>query len=90
VTIQDPEGSAVRRFFGVVLITVGILMIALAGLCSAGCLALMLAFMGKAPSLGEFMSGLGIVAVFGAPPIIVGYVLYRVGRGLRRGSKAPG
>jgi len=85
MSVQAPEPpSAVRRFFGAALIAVGVLMIALAGLCSVGSLWLLLAFAGKAPSPGEFLGGLGIVALFGGPPILVGYVLYGVGRGLRR------
>jgi hypothetical protein len=92
VTIQEPDGSTVRRFFGAALIAVGVLMIAFAGMCSAVSLWLLLAFMGQGHTAGpgDFLGVLGIVALFGVPPIIVGYVLYRIGRGLRRrGPNTP-
>jgi hypothetical protein len=44
----------------------------------------MLGFMGKVPKPEDILGGLVMVGIFGGPPILVGYVLYRVGRGLRR------
>jgi hypothetical protein len=72
---RDP----VARLFGALLMTVGALMMGLCGLCSLAAVV----FMGESIS-SEFGGTLLLVLYFGGVPIGVGFVLFWVGRTLRR------
>jgi|APAra7269096979_1048534.scaffolds.fasta_scaffold00622_21 hypothetical protein len=72
---RDP----VVRLFGALLMAVGVLIMTLCGLCS---LAVLFSLAGGGG--GEFGGMLSLVLVFGGVPIGVGFVLFWVGRTLRR------
>jgi hypothetical protein len=72
---KPKPGYTVRWFFGGVLMAVGFLMAALSGLCSAG--------VGGKSDNNEFLFALMLVALVGGPPIVLGGLLYVVGRFLR-------
>lgn len=72
---RDP----VVRLFGTLLMAVGALMMALCGLCSLAAVV----FMGGS-SGGDLGGMLLLVLYFGGVPIGVGFVLFWVGRTLRR------
>lgn len=64
-----------RQFFGLVLVVVGGLWLALSGLCTAG---FGVAFMQQ----GQF-SDIWPVLLIGIPSLVIGYVLFAFGRWLR-------
>ena len=68
------EGSA-GRFVGLVLVSIGILWLALTGLCTA----VALATLAQQGNLGDSM----LILVFAIPSAILGGSLYLVGRLLR-------
>jgi hypothetical protein len=78
---KPKPGYTVRWFFGGVLMAVGFLMAALSGLCSAG-VVVFTAIGGKSDN-NEFLFALMLVALVGGPPIVLGGLLYVVGRFLR-------
>ena len=80
---SSKSDSPVRWFFGGLLMAVGFLMAALSGLCSAG--VVILTAVGGKSDHNAFLFALGVVALFGGPPILLGGLLYIVGR-LLRGS----
>jgi len=70
-----------RKFFGGLLLAVGILIAGLSGLCS---LASLISLASSGP--GEF-SSLGLVALFGGIPFLIGAALIWIGRALLRDPK---
>jgi hypothetical protein len=74
----EPEASAVRRFFGAALMAAGVLIGGLSGLCSA---LFLIVLVGSAPR--EVIGALGLVAVVGGPPMLVGGLMFWGGRRLR-------
>jgi hypothetical protein len=74
----EPETSAVRRFFGAALMAAGVLIGGLSGLCSV---VFLIGFVASVPR--ETLSALGLVAVVGGPPMLVGGLLFWAGRRLR-------
>lgn len=82
--------DAVRRAFGALLMLLGAMMAALCGLCSALVVYIGLSYRSDAlTSLDGFASTVGVAALFGGPPILVGLGLFFWGRRLRRGKGTP-
>lgn len=75
-----------KRLFGGILIAAGILIAGASGLCS---LAVLFSggFSGSG-SAGEFASMLGLVALFGGPPLVIGVGIAFGGRALIRSARA--
>ena len=73
------------RFFGALLIGVGLLIAGAGGLCTVTGVLMLLR--GGGANLGE---ALGLPALFGAAPILVGVGLFLLGRRLHRRAKTPG
>jgi hypothetical protein len=72
----------VARLFGAMLMIVGVLIVALAGLCSAAFLVTM-----GMNSGGLFFSNIGVVLLFGGVPIAMGVGLFIGGRALVDGPR---
>jgi len=79
------------RFFGGLLMVVGGLMAALAGLCTVVFVGSVVVEMGRGNQtiFGETASFLMLSAVVGGVPIVVGVALFFLGRHLWRKSSAP-
>jgi hypothetical protein len=86
----NPEADrTVARLFGAMLMVVGVLIMALSGLCSLGVLGMMLMEMFRSPlgSVGA-VTMVPMIAIFGGVPMAAGFGVFTLGRGLRRGPKA--
>ncbi|MDR3512208.1 MAG: hypothetical protein P4L73_11280 [Caulobacteraceae bacterium] len=72
----------VAKLFGAMLMVVGVLIMTLCGICSAG--VLVMAIFAATQSLGSGLGLLGTDLVVGGLPFGVGLVIFIVGKGLRR------
>ena len=82
--LVQPPGDPVRRFFGGLLMAVGGLIAALCGLCSLLFVGTMM-FDGALFREGDIFGLALAVVVFGGVPGGIGWVLFLIGRKLRRG-----
>ena len=82
--------GAGRRFFGGLLIAVGLLIATLSGLCSLGFVAMTLGPALRGPAVGSNL-GLGVVlvGVFGGVPFALGAGLVIAGRAILRVKEPP-
>jgi len=79
--------DAVRRAFGALLMLLGAMMTLLCGLCSLLFLYIGLSERSDAlTTVDGFTSVVGVIAMFGGPPVLVGLALFFWGRRLRRGK----
>jgi hypothetical protein len=85
-----PNGERpVARLFGVMLMVVGALIMALSGLCSLALVgATLLALVRSPASLANLAGALPMVLVFGGGPFGVGLAIFFAGTRLRR-ARAP-
>jgi hypothetical protein len=85
--VSGEKKRSVGTFFGGLVMVVGVLILTLSGLCTAGFLVMLVGDELKRPG-SSGMGGMGeailIPLLFGALPIIVGLGLFIFGRGLRR------
>ena len=78
-------GNAGGRFFGVLLMAIGVLIAGLSGLCSLAFFAMMMS--GPGNNAGVFFGGVVMVLIIGGLPFGVGVVLIIVGRSVYRSAK---
>jgi hypothetical protein len=76
--VSDGQGS-IARFIGLILIVIGVLWLALTGLCSA---AFAIGLLGEGN-----LSDVGAVFMIGVPSALIGAVIYAIGRWLRPSLK---
>jgi hypothetical protein len=84
--MSERGGKPVQAFFGFLLVTIGLLMATLCGLCTG-----VFVISGLASNGGEY-GGLGLVAtalVIGGLPTLLGVGLFFAGRRLLRGAEPP-
>ena len=81
MTDSSGPSTSGRSFFATILIVVGILWMALAGLCSGA--VLFSSFRGGELRLGDLLSSLPIVLIFGTIGAAPGLLIWLGGRGLR-------
>lgn len=79
VNVSSQGPGPVAKFFGVLMITVGLMIMLVAGSCT---LALGL------PYLGEGWEGIQMLLLLGGLPMLVGFLLFFIGRKLM-GSRTP-
>lgn len=72
-----PQSSAGRRILGGILLAIGVLLVVLSGLCTAG-------FIVMGVVEGDVAMAITTGPVFGGPFILVGALLWWGGRALRR------
>ena len=77
-----PPPNEIGRFFGLILIAVGALVMALSGLCTAA-FAVMLLAESPGANLGEALSFLLLALVYGGIAALAGLGLFAIGRWLR-------
>lgn len=77
-----PDDHAVARVFGALLMAVGVLIMALCGLCTLAAFGFSMA---DGPNLTEAITLiLPMAAIFGGVPAAVGFGLFALGRNLRK------
>jgi hypothetical protein len=72
---ETSSGSEIIRFFGLLLVVIGVLWLVLTGLCSA-------AFVIALAAEGHIGDVTGVLAI-GVPSALIGGVIYGIGRWLR-------
>lgn len=81
--------NPVTRLFGVLLITAGVLIMLLTGLCSGVVLIASIGSMVTSHAYSGFGSGVLVVALFGGLPFVFGAALFIFGRQLIRRPTPP-
>ena len=89
------EPSPVRRFFGAALMAVGVLIMLLSGLCSAGTIVVMVtSLLGSPPQNSQLLQYIGgslvMVLNWGGIPFAVGFGLFFAGKQLRKEGSPDG
>ncbi len=87
--VSNPDGNPGGRFFGGLLMVIGVLVGLLSGLCSLGFLVVMMSDSGHAgpESMSALSGGLVVVMIVGGVPFLFGVGIFFVGRALYRASR---
>ena len=79
-----------NKFFGGLLIAVGVLIAALSGLCSLGLVASSIGSVLRGPAVGTNLTmGLVMVGIFGGVPFLFGVAMIVGGRAMMKPSVEP-